>query len=52
MDDAGQALAWNGADWTPPQMITPKHDLTGISCGTVDFCAAVGSEGDEFFATR
>jgi hypothetical protein len=52
VDDAGNALIWNGKSWSSPTSIDPYNPTTGlggdllsVSCASASFCAAVDNSG-------
>jgi hypothetical protein len=46
VDNAGQALTWNGHAWTAPRLIDPDGgSLTAVSCPTAWSCTAVDFAG-------
>jgi hypothetical protein len=59
VDHAGKRLTlaerWNGAHWTiqhtaNPSPALPVHELSGVSCRSVNACVAVGEFGEERFS--
>jgi hypothetical protein len=46
VDQAGDALRYNGSSWSAPQQIT-EGDLYSVSCPSTTFCIAVGGGGGE-----
>ena len=46
VDNAGNALTWNGTSWSAPRDIDPGHDLDSVSCSSSNFCVAVAPAGD------
>ena len=47
VNDAGDAVSYDGTAWSSPEMIDPQGGgLTSLSCPTTNFCAAVDADGE------
>ena len=44
--DSGNAIIYNGTDWSSPQWIDPDFGLDSVSCVSVSFCVTTGTSGD------
>jgi hypothetical protein len=42
VDQAGNAVVFDGSTWAAPQAVTPGHALSSVSCVGTGFCLAVG----------
>ncbi len=47
VDNAGNALSFNGVDWSAPIQISP-YSLNAISCPSNQFCMAIDAQGNAF----
>ncbi len=45
VDDAGNALTYDGSSWSSPEAIDASSSLSSVSCPTASFCAAVDQVG-------
>jgi len=49
VDDNGNALTWNGRQWSAPVLLDPIAGVfTSVSCASAKFCAAVDGNGYAF----
>jgi hypothetical protein len=46
-DSLGNATSWHGSTWGDLQSIDPGGNLTGVSCPTSSFCAAINLDDDQ-----
>ena len=46
VNNAGDALTWNGTTWSAPTSVDGGGGLAAVSCVSTTFCVAVSSSGD------
>jgi hypothetical protein len=49
VDEAGNALTYNGSHWSAPQGVDVGNELTAVSCSSAEFCLAMDSSGNALF---
>ena len=49
VDESGNAIGWNGSEWSKLQPVTPGSTLESVSCTSSTFCAALAGQQATLF---